>query len=128
MIQFSQIGWILAKRCPSKIVLQIQRALRPFFFFKIQKVKALKKQVSYFFQFPCIHYCFPTVSWLSYMIVVSQVVPSSASPLCFNELCCILVEMHPLYKLRHSSCTFLFSNSLLMRHYWLPSHSYYVDS
>ena len=50
LIQFSQIGFTIAEKCPSKFALQIQRASRPSnFFSKFQSWRFLRKQISFFF-------------------------------------------------------------------------------
>ena len=48
LIQFSQTGLIFLKKCQSSIVLEIQRAVRAFFFFEIRKLQCFVKKVSFF--------------------------------------------------------------------------------
>ena len=44
------------------------KSFKAIYFFKVQKLKALEKTSQFFFQFSCVHYSFPTVSWLCLII------------------------------------------------------------
>ena len=64
LIQFSQIGIILNKKVTSINCSTNSKSFEAIFFFEVQKLKIFEKTSQFLYQFSCVHYSFPTVSWL----------------------------------------------------------------